>query len=238
MISTRGAKAVRSRDSVLYALLHPLVWCWVKVFYLFRLRGLAHVPRTGGALLASNHASYFDPVWVGCAVLHRQITIISTTSVGRVPGLGRLVRSLNALTILKRQGFNKEAIKEFVRVVRDDDRLLLIFPEGARSADGALQPTRRGISLLAREARVPVVPVLITGSHEVWPKGRLWPTPWGRVAVTFGAPLKFEDVTPAPGEEPDHAFSRVLMERVAALIDSPDDTVPFLEGLKSILWRE
>lgn len=224
----------RERRAWLYAVFHPLIWCWARLFYGYRARGVRHVPASGGAYIAANHVSYLDPVWIGAGVVHRQVTIMSTTVVGRIPVLGLLVRSVNALTILNRTGFNKDAMEAFIDVVRGGGRLLLVFPEGTRSADGMLAPARRGISLLARATGAPVVPALITGAHGIWPKGRLWFRPWGRISVTFGPPLTFAEVVPLAGEEADDAFGRILMERIAACADNTEPPVPFGSGLRAI----
>jgi 1-acyl-sn-glycerol-3-phosphate acyltransferase len=80
-----------------------------------------------------------------------------------------------------------------------------------------------------------VIPALLTGTRAVWPKGRFWPTPWGRITLTFGPPLRYADAVPRAGEDPDDAFGRVLMERIAALKDSPDPVLPFWAGLRATL---
>src|ERR1044071_6490537 len=113
-----------------------MIWCWVRLFYGYRVRGLRHVPGAGGALIASNHASYLDPIWIGAGVVHRPVAFMSTTVVGRIPVLGWVVRTLNGLTILKRTGFNKDAMQTFIAVLRDQGRLLLVFPEGTRTDTG------------------------------------------------------------------------------------------------------
>ena len=70
---------------------------------------------------------------------------------------------------------------------------VIIFPEGARSTDGTLQPLRQGIGLLATQLRVPIVPAYIDGAHEILPKGARLPSHRVRrhVAVRFGEPLRF-----------------------------------------------
>ncbi len=236
MMATTPPEGTAHRGGGLpYRFLHPIIWCWVRVFYRYRVRGVRHVPVEGGALIASNHASYFDPIWIGAGVVHRAVAFMSTTSVGRVPVLGWLIRGFNGLTILRRTGFNKDAMVEFIRVLHEDGRLLLVFPEGTRTEDGTLGSAHRGISLLAREAGVPVVPAFIAGARASWPKGRLWPSPWGRIEVAFGPPIRFADAIPGPGEASDDAFARVLMERIAILEQVVEEPLSFREGLRRIL---
>lgn len=73
---------------------------------------------------------------------------------------------------------------------------LLVFPEGARTGDGALQPFRGGLAVMVKELEVPVVPVAIRGLEKVLPRGAVWPKR-GRVTVSFGEPLLLSRETPA-----------------------------------------
>ena len=77
---------------------------------------------------------------------------------------------------------------------------VIIFPEGRRSGDGRLQDLRQGIGLLATQLHVPIVPVGISGAHEILPKGSTLPTHRRRrsVLVRFGAPLRFDEEMTVP----------------------------------------
>ena len=69
------------------------------------------------------------------------------------------------------------------------------FPEGTRTVNGSIGQMKP-VGVLAERAAVPIVPVLIEGAYEVWPKGRLIPH-FGRISVIFGKPLKPENLTGA-----------------------------------------
>jgi long-chain acyl-CoA synthetase len=73
----------------------------------------------------------------------------------------------------------------------DDRYCPLVFPEGAHSPDGKLQPFKNGIGLMAVELRVPVVPIHLHGLFEIYSIHHEWPQP-GKVKVTIGAPLHFD----------------------------------------------
>lgn len=89
---------------------------------------------------------------------------------------------------------------------------IVIFPEGARTPDGRIHEFQPGVGLLARELRVPVVPVRIRGMHEVLPYPRfVVPARLGRASVAFGEPLRA-----APGDDPK-AFAARLQRAVEAL---------------------
>lgn len=68
-------------------------------------------------------------------------------------------------------------------------RCIVVYPEGGRSADGEVGPFQRGVALIVRRTRVPVVPMAVSGPHRVWPPSRKLPTPFGRLAVIVGEPI-------------------------------------------------
>jgi long-chain acyl-CoA synthetase len=94
---------------------------------------------------------------------------------------------------------------EYCGALVDAGWSILIFPEGTRSATGELQRFRSGIGLLAKELRVPVVPVAIEGTHGVLPKGCCHPQP-GPVTVRIGAPLTIPS-------DADYAEAAALLEK-------------------------
>jgi 1-acyl-sn-glycerol-3-phosphate acyltransferase len=121
-----------------------------------------------------------------------------------------LIQSLNAFP-LRREGVDLHALREALsRLERGE--LMLVFPEGTRTPDGHIRPLRRGVGLLARQAKVPVVPVVIDGAFEAWPRHRLWPRP-GKIGVIFGEPLHGEEFSGAGGR----AATERLLEHLRAL---------------------
>jgi 1-acyl-sn-glycerol-3-phosphate acyltransferase len=170
-----------------YGFCQALTIIFFLVFYRYRVHGRENVPARGAALIASNHQSFFDPVLVGL-LLSRQISIMARESLFRVPGFAALIRSFNAFPV-KRSAFNREAIRRSVEVL-EEGRLLLLFPEGRRTRDGSLGAPKPGIALLARKAKVPVVPAVIHGAYKAWPPHRALFRLFVPIRVAFGAPLR------------------------------------------------
>jgi 1-acyl-sn-glycerol-3-phosphate acyltransferase len=157
-------------------------------YFRWRVIGAEHVPKTGGVILAANHASYLDPPVVG-AGLDRDINYLARQSLFRFPLIGRLLRSWNSVPV-DRDGGGARGLKTIL------DRLLggagiILFPEGTRSHDGKLQPARSGIGLTVAKSNAPVVPVRVFGSHEAWGRNQKLPLP-KRITVKYGEPMLFE----------------------------------------------
>ena len=160
------------------------------IFWKFRVFGLENVPKKGGVLLASNHQSYLDPVLVAM-VLPREMHFMARRTLFRNPAFRAIIVSYNAFAIERDSADVKGVNSAIARL--EAGNILLVFPEGTRTGDGSIGRMKPGIGMLAERAAVPIVPVLIEGAYEVWPKGRLAPGP-GRISMIFGKPLDSKNI--------------------------------------------
>jgi len=163
------------------------------VFFDLKVYGAENVPFTGGVLLLSNHLSFLDPAVIG-VMLRRPASYLAKSELFEVPVFGRVIPRLNAFPV--RQGAGDiGAVRETIRRLKEG-RVLTVFPEGARSLSGELQPLQGGFTLIVRKAGVPIVPVGIDGSYEAWPRGTTLPRS-APVRVKFGPPLHVQEMKPA-----------------------------------------
>jgi 1-acyl-sn-glycerol-3-phosphate acyltransferase len=158
------------------------------LFFRVRVYGQNHVPAQGGVLIASNHQSYLDPILLG-AGLERPLCYMARDSLFRHPLFGALIRRLNAFPVNQERP-GTAVIREAVRRVRAG-WCLTIFPEGTRTFDGRFGRIRPGALVIAERGRVPMVPAVIEGAFEAWPRGGR-PRP-GRISVLFGKPISVEE---------------------------------------------
>lgn len=166
-------------------------WSYRLLFtFLFRLRifNAERVPLHGGAILAANHASFFDPPLVGSS-LPREINYLGRESLFKVPMLRWILHRVNALPV-DRDGGGGAGLKAILNRLQAGGAIIL-FPEGTRTKDGALQPARSGIGLAVIKSEAPVIPVRVFGTREAWGRGKSIPRPHP-IAVKFGAPMTFE----------------------------------------------
>ncbi len=163
---------------------------------LFRpwVEGAEHVPAHGGAILASNHLSFSDSIFLP-VVLTRRITFPAKMEYFTGRGVkGRLTaaffRGVGQIPIDRSGGRASEAaIQSGLRVLRRGD-LFGIYPEGTRSPDGRLYKGKTGVARMALEAGVPVIPVAMIGTDKAQPTGQKIPNIM-RIGVRIGAPLDF-----------------------------------------------
>ncbi|MFH1746480.1 MAG: lysophospholipid acyltransferase family protein [Planctomycetota bacterium] len=143
------------------------------------------MPTSGGVLLVSNHQSFLDPVLATLA-LPRECHYMARDTLFRNPFFRWLIESLNAFPI-KRGVADLRAIKETLRRLKNN-QLVVTFPEATRTTDGSIRAMQPGVILLARKANVPIVPTLILGAFESWPRHARLPKPHP-VIVAYGPPL-------------------------------------------------
>jgi len=181
--------------------------CQVVAVTAFGIRcfGREHVPDQGGALLVSNHQSFFDPM-IAALGLSREVHYLARDSLFRQPAFAWLIRSLNAFPV-KRSSADLAAIREALRRLKDH-QLLLVFGEGTRSHDGRIAPLQPGMAMMARKAKVPLVPVVIDGAFEAWPRSRkLWRL--CTIRVMYGQPITAQQIA----DLGDKAAARIIFQR-------------------------
>lgn len=177
--------------------------------------GLAHVPRSGPAILCANHLSIVDPVVVSI-VVPRPVFYL-----GKSEYFGRrwrwLFARLGVMPVVRRGGVAGESSLERGRDVLDAGALLGVYPEGTRSPDGRLYRGKTGAARLAIRTGAPVVPIGVIGSREVMPPHARLPRR-GPVMVRVGPPLDFSEFH---GHDNDRVVLReatdTLMSAIAAL---------------------
>jgi 1-acyl-sn-glycerol-3-phosphate acyltransferase len=179
---------------VFYWVVKVVLTPFLRTFWRPWVEGLDGVPAEGAAILASNHLSFLDSIFLPL-VIPRRVTFLAKSDYftrGGIKGwFTRLFFSgVGQLPIDRTGGKASEgALRSGVRVLRRGE-LLGIYPEGTRSPDGRLYRGKIGVAKMALEAKVPVIPVAMIGTFEVQPPGRLIPK-IRRVGIRIGRPLDF-----------------------------------------------
>ncbi len=194
-VKDRGDDSVPAspKRSPLYAMARGLLQLLITPAYRLRVFGLANVPLEGPLLIVANHQSYLDPPVIGTAIRTRQLDYIARSGLFDHQIVGRVIGRFNAIPI-KEEGGDAAAIKEVLRRL-EAGRAVLIFPEGTRTPDGAMRPFKRGVAVLVKRSRCPVLPVAIEGAFDAWPRDRKNPRLLGqRLAVMIGQPIAHEEL--------------------------------------------
>jgi len=154
--------------SLLWRIMRPLVVPPVRLGLRVKVRGKRHIPKTGAAILASNHLSALDHI-VLPAVTRRPIVNISKVEHFERRLKAWFFRQWHVIP-LRRGAGDREALAK-AREALAAGHLFCIYPEGTRSLDGKLHKGHTGVARLALEMHVPIIPVAMKGTFEAKPKG-------------------------------------------------------------------
>ena len=174
--------------------------------------GTENIPPTGPFLIAANHASHLDPPLVGCQVA-RQMRFFARRTLWSHPVAGWWLDRTETIAVDRDSG-DVGAIKRVLQALQEN-RAVVLFPEGTRSPDGRFQRPKAGVGLLACKTGAPVVPCRVFGAFEALGRGHTLPRLGTPVSVVFGRPL-----TPAEYDVPNAGKERyqLVSERIFAAI--------------------
>jgi len=160
--------------------------------------GLDNVPLQGPFILASNHASFLDPPIIG-SYMPRELTYFARKTLFKGP-LGNLIKNLNAIPIDRDGDSDLAAFRNVFNALKQGGALL-VFPEGTRSQDGNFGEVRSGVGMIACRAQVPVLPVRVFGSYDVWSRHDRYPRLGHALAIRVGPCLQPQDYDPGKADK-------------------------------------
>lgn len=157
------------------------------VFFRLRAFGRKNIPDDSGVVLASNHQSYLDPVLIGLP-LARPVYFLARKELFEFNRFfGWFLRNLHAIP-LERRTFDSTGLREAIEILQKGG-LLVVFPEGTRTSDGKIGKIQKGIGLLGLKANVPLIPTLINGTYQSWPRQHKLPIRFKPVSIRFNKPV-------------------------------------------------
>ncbi len=171
-----------------YRLTRALMNLWYLPYFRRRVRGVEHLPRGGGVLIAANHQSFLDIPLIAIGA-PRHVSFVARKSLAHSRWLAYVMRECGAVLVEPGKS-NRAALREMSAHLEAGD-CVAIFPEGTRTPDGELKDFKAGALIAARSAKVPIVPCVIRGTFEAWGKGKLFPRP-RRIELEFCAPIDSE----------------------------------------------
>ena len=187
---------------------------WLKLVFRPRVEGAENVPAPGPAILASNHLSYADWLFMPLT-LPRRVTFVAKAEYFTTPGIKGWFQkkffSGAGQVPIDRSGANAaEGALASAQKILENGELFGIYPEGTRSHDGRLYRGKTGVARLALETGVPVIPVAVLDTDVVAPPGKKFGT-LTRPCVRFGKPLDFSRYE---GMENDRYILRSITDEI------------------------
>ncbi|MGH9028476.1 MAG: lysophospholipid acyltransferase family protein [Acidimicrobiales bacterium] len=176
---------------VLKVLLSPVFFLVWRV----KVEGRENVPTRGPVILAPNHVTFLDSMFLPL-VVHRRVTFVAKAEYFQSWKTAWFFRAAGQIPMKREGGSASERALAAARGVLHGGGVLGIYPEGTRSPDGRLYRGHTGVARVALGCRAPLVPVGMCGTARVQPPGSNMPRPFRKVVVRFGTPVavsRFEE---------------------------------------------
>ena len=182
-----------------------------KLYGRISVSGLENLPAKGPYIIAANHLSFVDAPSIMAAMpwhVGSQTFFLGTTEFFGSPVMSKIAKVIQVIPVdMDTRLYGALQLSAYVLRQR---KVLCIFPEGARSRDGNIKEFKKGVGIIAKELRVPLVPVAVNGTYQMMASGKLFPRP-AKVTVSIGKPVH-------PGEKDYGEIVRSLREEVAILL--------------------
>lgn len=191
-----GASVVRL---LWWELIRQFIWFTHCLLYTHRWWGQGNIPPEGPVMLVSNHQSYLDMTVIAMGIPHRHYHPMAEAHLFERPRFAWLIRTLNAFPVEQGKG-DIAAIRLAIERL-SQGHMLIIFPEGRRSADGMVRPFQPGVMTVIKRARPTIVPMAVEGTFDVWPRHRKLPRLRGYVAAAYGEPIRADTLLQMPPRE-------------------------------------
>jgi 1-acyl-sn-glycerol-3-phosphate acyltransferase len=185
-----------------------------KILFRCEIRGIEHVPRIGGAILAVNHSSALDPL-LGGAPIPRKMWYLGRASLVKNK-LFDFILACQHFIPITRGAADIKAAKRIIGLIKSGE-IVLMFPEGTRSVDGSPGPGKEGVGMFVRHAEADVIPCYISGARRALPKGAVFPRP-RKIRIVYGPLIKYDEFRNFPGTRDGfRQISQKIMGRIAEL---------------------
>ena len=178
----------------------------LRVVYRIRVEGREHLPTHGPVILASNHRSFLDSIFIPL-IVRRRVTFVAKAEYFDDPKTAWFFRAVGQIPIRREGGSASEGALAAATDVLESGGVFGIYPEGTRTRDGLLHKGKTGVARLALGTGAPIVPVGLIGTDECQPTNAKLPRLFRKVTIRFGPPLSM-------GHYRDRSDDRLVLRQI------------------------
>jgi 1-acyl-sn-glycerol-3-phosphate acyltransferase len=187
---------------VLKAILTPIM----RLVFRVRVTGREHLPASGPVIVAANHRSFIDSLFIPL-VVPRRVTFVAKADYFDDPRTAWFFRAVGQIPIRREGGSASERALDSAAEVLGRGEVFGIYPEGTRTRDGYLHKGRTGVARISLRTGAPIVPCGLVGTDEIQPTDRKVPRFFRRVEINFGRPID-------PAHYADRVDDRLVLRQI------------------------
>ena len=192
-----------------------------RVFFKYEVIGIENVPLEGNVIIAANHKSNLDPIFVASSMTTREVAAIAKKELFDHKVLGFILKKLNTIPI-DRENTGIATVKQILRAIKDG-YVLGLFPEGTRVKGKEFGQAKAGLSLFASKGKANVVPISVISSYKLF----------SRVKIYIGEPIDMSQYFRAKLTNEDHErISEEVMQVIIKNYCEQADGIVDVEGIK------
>jgi 1-acyl-sn-glycerol-3-phosphate acyltransferase len=195
---------------VLYWVVKGCLTPVLRLGFRIKVEGREHLPKHGPVILASNHRSFLDSIFIPL-VVRRRVTFVAKAEYFDDPKTAWFFRGVGQIPIRREGGSASERALDSAMDVLREGGVFGIYPEGTRTRDGYLHRGHTGVARLALRSGAPIVPVGLIGTDDIQPIDKRMPRFGRPVTIRFGEVLEPERYA---GREQDHLALRELTDEL------------------------
>lgn len=152
-----------------------------RIFFKYRVIGAENIPDDGNIVIACNHKSNLDPIFLAASIKNREVAAVAKKELFNIKILGYILKKLNVIPI-NREKPDVSTIKNILKSIKDG-YVLGIFPEGTRVKDPGFGKAKAGLALFAIKGKANVIPISIISDYKLF----------NRVTIYIDKPISFEE---------------------------------------------
>ena len=176
------------------------------------------IPKSGGVLIVTNHASYLDPPIIGVAARYRPVHFMARNTLWNNKFAKWWLNNVCCIPVSRDTG-DIAALKKSISILKNE-KVLSIFPEGTRTIDGNLQDAKSGVGFIIEKSKCVVIPAYIDGSFKSFSKNCKWIKP-NKIKIIFGKPIDNNDfLRLGEGKSSYDLYVDLIMRKIKEIRDA------------------
>ena len=181
-----------------YGFARRVCYVFSRICFRMKISGKENIPIKGAVILVSNHQSFLDPIFCASGI-KRHLNYLARDTLFKNHFFGWLLLSINVIPLRMGEA-DLSAMKTIIRKLQAGEGVLL-FPEATRTTNGRISPFKPGLAFLCRRGNAAILPVLVEGAFECWPRHKKLFSIGKKIIVHYGRCIPADEANSMTDEQ-------------------------------------